>query len=124
MTCDGPMQFVLHDLKELVCLVGSWVVVDGKRVDVADLLVEALLRGADVSDAFQQLIEVVSAKTAALLEPLVVHDEAFQQVLPEALGGPAAELGAAEGADAVADGEDGVEVVVGDLIGLAVESSC
>lgn len=56
-----------------------------------------------------------------VLEPLVVHREALDQVLLEALGRPAAELGAAGGADAESDGEDNGEVVVldgaGDLPG-------
>ena len=50
-----------------------------------------------------------------ILEPLVVHREALHQVLDEARGGPLAELRAAVAAHAVADGEDGVEVVVLDL---------
>ena len=43
-----------------------------------------------------------------VLEPLVVHGEALDQVFLQNGGRPAAELDATRGADAVADGEDGV----------------
>ena len=56
-----------------------------------------------------------------MLEALVVEGEALDEQFGQARGGPLAERGAAGGADAVADGEDGVEVVVvdgaGDLAG-------
>lgn|GEM_PF-3403818 len=51
-----------------IAIVGE--VVAGQRKKIAHLLVEALLRGADVADAFQQLVEVVP--TAGLLEAIAV----------------------------------------------------
>ena len=106
------MQLVLHGGKEgLADRVGR-VVVDAGGVDVRDLLVEQPLRGADVADALEQFVEVVSAQRAAFLEALVIQREAFDQQLGQARGGPLAKRGATGGADAVADGEDGVEVVV------------
>ena len=57
------------------------------------------------------------AVAGRILQPLVVHGEALHQVLGQARRGPLAELGAAVAADAVADGEDGFEVVVVDVAG-------
>ena len=50
-----------------------------------------------------------------VLQPLVVQRESLDQILTQPLGGPAAELGAARRAYAVADSQDGVEVVVVDV---------
>jgi len=72
----------------------------------------------------QQFVEVVRADGATALEALVVHREALDQVLAQPFGGPAPELGAAVGAHAVADGDDHVEVVEGNLVVLPVRGSC
>jgi len=53
-----------------------------------------------------------------------VERVALNQMVAERAGGPDAELGAALGIDSVAHGEDGIEVEVLDLVGLAVRSSC
>lgn len=83
-----------------------------------DLLVEAPLGRPDVADPLEQLVEVVGvARTWRVLQPLVVHREALDEELRQARVGPLAELRAAGAADAEADGEDGVEVVVLDLAG-------
>ena len=55
------------------------------------------------------------AWTGRVLEALVVHDEALYEVLPEARGRPLAELGAAAAANAVANRDDHLEVVVLDF---------
>jgi hypothetical protein len=57
-------------------------------------------------------------------QSFVVQGEALDDVLAEPLRGPDAELRAAMGLHAVADGDDDVEVVVLDLIGLPVGGSC
>ena len=113
VSCDGPEHLVLDGGEEGAGLVAVGPVVDGRGVEVADLLVEALLGGPDGPDALEQLIEVV------LLGPLgetgVVHGEALDEVLAQDAGGPLAELHGARCGDAVADGEDHVEVVDLDL---------
>lgn len=65
----------------------------------------------------ERLVEVVGTEGSAGLDALVVEGEALDQQLGKARGGPLAEGGPARGADAVADGEDGVERVVLDLTG-------
>ena len=52
-----------------------------KGFSVSRPLGEQLFRGANVADALQQLVEVIPA--AGILKPLVVHDEALDQILPE-----------------------------------------
>ena len=108
-----PVHLVLHGLEEELRGLGARVVVDAGGVDVEHLPPEDLLRRADVADAGEQLVEVVAA--AGPLEPLVVQGEALDEVLAQPLRRPDAELRAAVGLHAVADGDDDVEVVVLDL---------
>src|SRR5262249_15070848 len=78
-----------------------------------DLLVEATLGRADVTNPLEQLLEVVGLSwTGRVLQPLVVHREALDQVLGQPRVGPLAELRAAMAADAETDDEDGGERVV------------
>jgi len=72
---------------------------------------------AVVPDAFEQFVEVVDVTLALalarrVLEALVVEGEALRQELREAGRRPLPELRPAVGADAIADGEDGGQVVV------------
>lgn len=86
-------------------------VVHGHGEDFPDPLVHPRLAGADVPDALQQLVEMVG-RTGVALEPLVVQHEPLDQVLGQPGGGPLPELGAAGGANAIADGQDGFQAVV------------
>jgi hypothetical protein len=110
------VQLVLHRLEERLGRLGLLVVVDAALlVDVGDLQVEAPLAGADLPDPLEQLVEVVLAEALVQLEPLVVEDEALDDELAQRLGRPDAELGGLRAVDAVADGDDRVEVVELDL---------
>src|SRR3546814_10504970 len=74
----GPLrhrvkQQVLHGGEEGLGGAIGLVVVHAQGEQVAHLLVEALLRGADVADARQHLVEVVRA-SVRILQALVIHD--------------------------------------------------
>src|SRR6185436_5057486 len=97
----GPVQLVLDDLEELPRFGSGRVVVDRERIKIANLLVEALLGGPDLPDPLHELVEVVGAERGSLLEPLVVEDEALDDVILEPLGGPATELRAPVRADPI-----------------------
>jgi len=109
---DGEVELVLDDLEEFLSGFGPGVVINGELIDVLDLLIEALFRGPDVADALQEYIEIVRAQGFSLFKALVIHDKALDQVFAQMLGGPLAELGAPEGPDPVAHGEDHVEVIM------------
>src|SRR5690606_37822678 len=97
---------------------------NGGRVDVGDLLVELALREPDLADALELLLEVAIAQDrAAALEALVVHREALDGELLDDARRPLAKLHRALGVDLVADGDDGREVVVLGVVGLAVRGS-
>ena len=113
-----PVQLVLHGLEERLGCLGMLVVVDAALlVNVGDLQVEPPLAGADLTDPLEQLVKVVPAEALVQLEPLVVEDEALDDELAQSLGRPDAELRGLRAVDPVADGDDGVEVVEGDVAG-------
>ena len=91
------------------------VVVGGEGKDLLDPQVHPALAGADVANPLQQLVKVVGYAgplDGRVLEPLVVHRESLDQVLPQSLRRPAAELRAAWRANPVADGQNGIQAVM------------
>ena len=77
-------------------------------------LSELLVKGFTMDDERLKEGRSVGAEGSAFLQPLIVQRETLDQQLGQAGRGPLAERGAAGGADAVADGDDGVEAVVVD----------
>ena len=111
---DGEVEFVLHGGEEVLRQPGPRVVVDAALgEDVGDLLPDAPLAGTDGTHALQQLPKVVlSEDLTALLQALVVKHEALDDVLSEHARRPDAKACGAMGVDAIANGDDGVQVVV------------
>ena len=111
----GEVELVLNGLEENRCRGFAGMIVGGEGEDFLDPQVDASFAGADVADAFEELVEVIrGAGAGRVFEPFVVHGESFEEVFEKGGGGPLAELGAAGAADAVADGEDRGEGVVFD----------
>ena len=106
------MHLVLHRLEKHLGQLRIAVVVDAGGVDVGDLLVEEPLAGANVPDARQQFVEIVLPQRPSGLDALVVEREPLDQQLAEPCRGPLAELGAAQRADPVANGQNHLQVVV------------
>src|SRR5690606_38919086 len=86
-------------------------VVAAERKQISDLLIETLLRGPNLPNACEQLVEVIPA--LRVLQSLVIHHESLNQEFPQVSCGPLAELGATRRANAIANRQDQVEVVVG-----------
>ena len=105
----GVEELVLHLGEEERGFLFTSLVVIAEGEEVADFLVEAFFRGPDVADAGEEFVEVIP--TSGVLEALVVHDEAFDNVFLQMGAGPLSELNTTRGADAVADGEDEIEVI-------------
>src|SRR5690606_20144973 len=101
--------------EELLRLTRLCVIVDAGGIQIENLPVQHPLAAANVADAIQQLTPVRAA--AEVLELLVIHREALDQVLAQSLGGPDAEPRCDLALDAVADGDDQVEVVERQLAG-------
>jgi hypothetical protein len=82
-------SFVLYRREELAGERRVGIVVDGERVDIGDLLVEAPLARADLADPLEQVFEVVLPESGiALLQAVVIEDEALDDELAESLGSP------------------------------------
>jgi hypothetical protein len=73
-------------------------------------LVKPSLGSPDVLNPARQFLKVVE-RLVGVFQALVVEDKAFDDVLPQALGGPHAELGAPERFHPVAHRDDDIEVV-------------
>ncbi|MPN46326.1 hypothetical protein SDC9_193912 [bioreactor metagenome] len=63
LAMNSPMHLVLHRGKKDLRGFSSWVVIDARCVDVEDLPPEDLLRGADISDTREELIEIKPPST-------------------------------------------------------------
>ena len=74
------------------------------------MTVKDFLRRPDIPDSIQQFFPVHSASIP--LKPLIIQGKALDDVLVEALSRPLAEAGTNDGMDAVAYGNDDVEVVI------------
>jgi hypothetical protein len=86
-------------------------------VNIGDFLVKAAFTGANFVDAFQKLVEVVSAKAFVEFQAFIVQHKTFENIFPEGLGCPNAEARGFKTIDAIADCNDGVEIVKIGLIG-------
>lgn len=117
-TGHSEVQLVLRGLEKRLHLRILGIVVSRQSEDLPHPQIHPALAGPDVADAFQQLVEIVRhARSRRVLQALVVHDEALDQILLQPGGGPLAELRASRGAHPVAHGENGFQVVVFDLAG-------
>ena len=88
------MQLVLNDAEKLQRFLGLGVVIRRQLVDIADFLIKAFFAGPDVPDPFQHFVKIIGTDVDARLQAFIVHGKALDQVLVQALGGPAAELSA------------------------------
>lgn len=112
------MELILDGLEEGLGDGGVRPVVNAALlVDVGHLQVEAPLARTDRAYPVQQFFEVVRAEVLALLQPVIVQNEALDDELPKGLRRPDAKLGCFEAVHAVADGDHCVEVVVFDIAG-------
>ncbi len=59
---DGEVQFVLNRGEEVAGVPNRGGIVDGRGVDVGDLLVRHPLAGADIPNLFEQFVEKASAE--------------------------------------------------------------
>ena len=115
---DGATELVLDGFEEGHRFFLGGLVVGSKGEDFANPQIDPALAGADVADALKKLVEVVGYPfviDGRVLEPLVIHGEPFDEIFPQALGGPAAKLGSPGRADAEADRQNGIEIVVFDV---------
>ncbi len=104
-----PVHLVLHLFKEQLGLLRLGVVVRAGGVDIQHLAPEHLFRAADVADTRQQLFKI--AVVLRLLEALIIHDKAFDNVFLEALGSPDPEAGGNRTFHPVTNGNDHVQIV-------------
>ena len=89
----------------------------------ADNLPRVLALHRKVADAGKQLVEVVGA-TVWILEPCIVNREALDKILAQMRVCPLPELRPANTPDPKPNGKDLFQVIVDDLVPLAICGSC
>ena len=124
LAVDGVVHLVLHGGEEPLGGRGGRVVVQRGGVDVGDLLVELALGQPDFPDLFQLAFKELIRQVAAVFEAFHIHGPALDGVVLDDLVGPLAELHGALVLDLEADGDDGLQAVVLDLVVLAIGGSC
>ena len=73
---DGPMEFILNGLEESLCNFRSGGVINAALfVDISDLQIEAAFTGADLTNPFEQFIEVIWSKALIQLKAFVIEYE-------------------------------------------------
>ena len=115
LTGDSKMELVLNGGEKVPGFAGLGGIINGGGVNISDLLIGHALAGADIADFLEQFIEEPGAEPGAVLETVAVNGKAFMDAIPQDANRPLAELGAALGIDAVADGDDRLEGIAGDL---------
>lgn len=86
--------------------------------------IEAPFAGSDLPDPIEQPIEIVLPEPAALFQALIIQDESLDDEIPQGLRGPDTELGGLVAVDAIAYGDDGVEMVEVREVLFPVLGSC
>jgi len=116
------MQFVLHKgVESLGGFALLVVVIAALLKHIGNLLIGTTLAGANLADALQQLVEIVLAKRFSIFEHIIVQHKTLGNVLLQSLGRPYTESRGLTGVDAIADGDDSIEVVERGKIIFAVK---
>ena len=100
---------VLDNLKESNGLLGLRVIIYTGSIEIENLSVKHFFRRTDIPNPVQEFFPVQSASTT--FEPSVIQGKSFDDILMETDGRPLAKACANDGMDAVAHGNDHVQVV-------------
>ncbi len=88
------------------------IIINRGFIDVLDLPIKALLRSANIADAVEKFIKIVSAKGLWILQTLIVQRKAFLAVLRQDTGSPITKMHAYVGTDSIAYSQDHLKIVV------------
>ena len=109
----SPVHLVLFGGEELLRPPDIGGVINNRGVYIQHLLIETLLTGASVADAFQHVIEIVALTCAGrIFQPRVVHHDALDQVLAHVRRSSLAKLCTAMAADTQLHGYDSLQPIV------------
>jgi len=111
----GPMYFILNPGKEFPRQIIFRVIIDTGGINIQNLPPENFFRRANIPDAGQQFIKIVTAPAA--LQAFIIQRKAINQIFAQSLGGPDAEMGAANTVNPLANRDNRVEVVIFQITG-------
>ena len=115
VTMNRVMKLVLDGREETAGNVRMNVIVGSRCEQIRHLLVGLPFTCTDLSDFFKKLVEVRLIEKFAVLQTFRVQQVASDHEVTKHFRRPLAESSSTLAVDAVADGNDGVEVVVLDL---------
>ena len=111
MPVDSPVQLVLHICEKIPCRDGIPAVIDTRRVDIGNLLVEFPLRHPDFPDFFEQVLKVFFVKNLAVFQALFVENITLYREIAQNVGRPLPELRCADRIHAVSHRNYRIEIV-------------
>lgn len=120
VTVDGIVHLVLDFLEKDAGGRSIGVIVNGRGVDVRNLLIEAALAQADFPDFFQEMFKVIDIQEGAVFHPLFVYDVAAYGKLAEYICTPLSELSGSHRINTVSDRDYSIQIVVFYLVIFAV----
>ena len=100
------MHFILNGFEEKDGGFRPRVIVHAGGVNVQDFAPEHFFRRANIADAIHQLIKIVAA--ASLLQKLIIHGKALDEVFFQHGIGPNSELSTAQRLHAIAHRDDDI----------------
>ncbi len=116
------MHLVLNRFKERLCLIGLWVIVNTGRKDIEHLPPKHLLAAPYIANAGQKFFEVATAP--GFLQDVVVHNEPFARIFVQRTGGPPPEAGANVASHAIANSNNGVQIIMFYIVVFPIGGSC
>ena len=106
------MHHVLYHLEEQLGCIALWIVVGTTLcIHIGYLLIVAALRCTNLTDALQQIIEVVLSEVFALFQSLIVKHKALDDKLLQHTCSPDAELRGLIAVHTIAHSNDSIEVI-------------
>lgn len=105
------VHFVLHGSKKLFCFYRVRRVVHSGCRNVGNLLINHALTGPDLSNFFQEFLEISSINASAVFKTVTVNGKTFKNIIFQFIGCPGSKLGASSRVYPVADSDDGLQAI-------------
>ena len=104
------MHLVLNGLEKVDADVKGRIIVHAGGVNIGDLPVKPLFRGADVLNSEEQFVKIVKGQVR-VFQTFIVQDKALDNEFPDMPDGPLPEARGHMGLYPIAHRDNGVEIV-------------
>ena len=104
-----------YSSKKLFCFNRIGRVVHSRGINIGNLLIHHAFTGPDLSNFFQEFLEISSIKAGAIFETIDVNAKTFKNIVFQFIGRPDPKLGASNRVYPVADSDDGLQAIKCDV---------